>query len=263
MKYKLGIIGLGNMGSAILSGIQSDFDGRILVSTLDSPNINQENVDIIINDNKYLAQNCEYILIAVKPKDFETILQDIKPYITSQNVLISIMAGIKLSTLLESLPQIGSLARVMPNLAAKINQSCSGIAFYNASKEVQSFVVDLFSRIGKVVVLEEEKLDAVTAVSGSGIAYVYYFIDSLIKAGEKIGLSNDESRQMALQTVLGGVKMIYEHPNQKIEDMINAVCSKGGTTIEAINMLKNNDFEKTIEMAVKAAYKKSITLSKG
>ncbi|HEY8423392.1 MAG TPA: pyrroline-5-carboxylate reductase [Clostridia bacterium] len=261
MKYKLGIIGLGNMGGAILSGIENDFDGKILVSTLDPPKINKNNIDILY-DNKYLAQNCEYILIAVKPKDAPLILKEIQPFINNKNILISIMAGIKISTLLKYLPNIGSVARVMPNLGAKIGESCSGIAFYNASNTVQKFVIDLFKRIGQVVVLEEEKMDAVTAVSGSGIAYVYYFINSLIKSGEKIGLTREESRQLALQTVLGGVKMVIEHPDHNIEDMINAVCSKGGTTIEAINVFKERDFEKLIESAVSAAYKKSILLSK-
>ncbi|HEY8443455.1 MAG TPA: pyrroline-5-carboxylate reductase [Clostridia bacterium] len=260
MKYKLGIIGLGNMGSAILSGVENDFDGRILVSTLEPPKINIKNADVIF-DNVFLAQNCEYILIAVKPKDAPAILTEIAPYISNEQTFISIMAGIKISTILKYLPNIGTVARVMPNLGAKINQSCSGIAFYNASTEAQDFVTNLFSRIGKVVVLEEEKMDAVTAVSGSGIAYVYYFIDSLIKAGEKIGLSAEESRQLVLQTVLGGVKMVESHPNQKIQDMIDAVCSKGGTTIEAINTLKNYEFDKIIQTAVEAAYKKSIKLS--
>lgn len=260
MKYKLGIIGLGNMGGAILSGIKDDFEGRILVSTLDAPTLNTHNVEIIF-DNKYLAQNCEFILIAVKPKDSASILTEIAPYITNRQTLISIMAGIKISKLLKYLPNIGAIARIMPNLGAKINESCSGISFYNASQTIQDFVIYLFSRIGKVVILEEEKMDAVTAISGSGIAYVYYFIDSLIKAGEKIGLSSEESRQLTLQTVLGGVKMVQKHPNQKIQDMIDAVCSKGGTTIEAINTLKQHDFEKIIQTAVEAAYKKSIMLS--
>ncbi|HHW90099.1 MAG TPA: pyrroline-5-carboxylate reductase [Clostridiales bacterium] len=263
MKYKLGIIGLGNMGGAILSGVENDFEGRILVSTLDAPKINnndRKNIDII-NDNKYLSQNCEYILIAVKPKDSKIILKEIEPYITNQNIVISIMAGVKLASLIKSLPKAGALARVMPNLAAKIGQSCSGIAFYKASQTVQKFVIDLFKRIGKVVVLEEEKMDAVTAISGSGIAYVYYFIHSLIQAGQKVGLSEDESRKLALQTALGGVKMIETHPNQNIEDMVDAVCSKGGTTIEAIKTLKNQGFKKIIEQAVWAAYNKSINLS--
>src|SRR5690554_731926 len=104
MKYKLGIIGLGNMGGAILSGVENDFEGRILVSTLEAPKINnndRKNIDII-NDNKYLAQNCEYILIAVKPKDSKIILKEIDPYIANQNIVISIMAGVKLASLLKS-----------------------------------------------------------------------------------------------------------------------------------------------------------------
>ena len=105
------------------------------------------------------------------------------------------------------------------------------------------------------------KMDYITAVSGSGIAYVYYFIDSLIKAGQKVGLSQDEARALALQTALGGFKMIEAHPNQIIEDMIDAVCSKGGTTIEAIKTLKKQGFDKIIAEAVLAAYKKSIILS--
>lgn len=263
MKYKLGIIGLGNMGGAILKGLGSDFNGNILVSTLDYQNISKhyQNADFIY-DNKYLAQNCQYILIAVKPKDALTLLEEINPFISKKNILITIMAGIKISTILKSIPNIGSVARVMPNLAAKINLSCSAIAFYNATQEIKDVVFKIFNNIGKVIVVDESKMDAVTGVSGSGIAYVYFFIKSLIQSGEKIGLSNDESRELALQTVLGGVEMIKHFPQQDINDMIDAVCSKGGTTIEAIEVLKKHKFEEIIMDAVLAAYNKSIILSR-
>ena len=130
MKYKLGIIGLGNMGGAILKGVGTDFDGKILVSTLDYQNTikSYPNADFI-NDNQFLAQNCQYILMAVKPKDAPKILEEINQYITNKNIIISIMAGIKISTIARSVPNVGTVARVMPNLAAKINLACSGIAF--------------------------------------------------------------------------------------------------------------------------------------
>lgn len=263
MKYKLGIIGLGNMGSAILNGLNCNFYGKILVSTLDYQNIsaNYKNADFI-SDNKYLAQNCQYILMAVKPKDAPAVFEEIKPYITNQNVLISIMAGIKISKIIKNVPGIGAVARVMPNLAAKINLSCSGISFYNANQEIKDDVINIFSNIGKVIVLDENKMDAVTGVSGSGIAYVYYFINSLIQSGKEIGLTDDESREFALQTVSGGVEMIKHFHEQDINQMIDAVCSKGGTTIEGIEVLKKREFKKIISEAVLAAYKKSVNLSR-
>ena len=262
MKYKLGIIGLGNMGGAILNGL-GNFDGKILVSTLDYQNTikSYPNADFI-NDNQFLAQNCQYILMAVKPKDAPKILEEINQYITNKNIIISIMAGIKISTIARSVPNVGTVARVMPNLAAKINLACSGIAFFNETQQIKDFVVKIFENIGKVVVLDEDKMDAVTAISGSGIAYVYYFIRSLIESGKSIGLSDEESKQLVLQTVLGGVGMVKHFPEQNIDDMIDAVCSKGGTTIEAIEVLKEKNFEETINLAVSAAYKKSIILSR-
>ena len=263
MKYKLGIIGLGNMGGAILKGLSYDFDGKILVSTLDYQNISKhyQNADFVY-DNKYLAQSCQYILLAVKPKDALTVLKEINPYISNKNVLISIMAGVKISTILKNTPNIAAVARVMPNLAAKVNLSCSAIAFYNASQEIMDMVFKIFNNIGKAVIVDEDKMDAVTGVSGSGIAYVYYFIQALIQSGERIGLTNDESKELVLQTVLGGVEMIKHFSEQNINDMIDAVCSKGGTTIEAIEVLKKHKFDEIIMEAVSAAYNKSIIISR-
>ncbi|HEY8390768.1 MAG TPA: pyrroline-5-carboxylate reductase, partial [Clostridia bacterium] len=247
----------------ILKGLEHNFDGKILVSTLNYQNISQNypNADFVCN-NQFLAQNCQYILFAVKPKDAYNIFDEIEPFISQQNIIISIMAGIKISTIIKRLPKVGAVARVMPNLAAKINQSCSGIAFFNATQEIKDNVAKIFDNIGKVIFIDESKMDAVTGVSGSGIAYVYYFIQSLIDAGQSIGLTLEESKDFALQTVLGGVEMIKHFENQDINDMIDAVCSKGGTTIEAIEVLKKCNFKEIIMQAVSAAYEKSKILSR-
>lgn len=262
MKYKLGIIGIGNMARSILKGLEKDFEDNILLSSIDFENLAQlksHNIDII-NNNIYLAKNSQYIMLAVKPDSASVVLDEIKPYVTEKTVIISVMAGVKVSYIKNYLPNIKSAVRIMSNLAAKISQACTGISFYDADKEVKDFILKIFKQLGSVIVLDEDKLDAVTALSGSGLAYVYYYVDAMIKAGVNIGLSAEESRLIALQTFTGAVEMIRTN-NQNIEDMITAVCSKGGTTIEAISVFNQNNLQKIIDDGVTAAYKKSKKLS--
>ena len=174
------------------------------------------------------------------------------------------MAGLKKSTIKNALG-VGliKVARCMPNLPCSIGSGAMGIDMsdYNDNVDDTQFITMLFSCLGTVLSLPEEKLNAVTGISGSGPAYVFMFIDSLIDAGVKQGLTRDEATTLALQTVIGGAEMI-QNSDKSIEELIMSVCSKGGTTIEAVKTLEENNFRGIVNKAVEACVKRSEELSR-
>lgn len=260
--YKFGIIGCGNMAEAILSGalkekIIDSFDVLVYDTDIDKAMAFAEKYDVCLaNSNSDIAERAEYLLLAVKPQSFPNVASDLQKV----NFLISIMAGIKIETILKSIPSISALARIMPNAPVKVGLGMSGISYYNADNDNRCFVNTLFSSIGKVVEISEDKLDAVTAISGSGPAYVYYFIKSMIDAGVKIGLSEQESKILTHQTFLGATSL-SQNSEFDLDKLIDMVCSKGGTTIEAIKVFKEYKTDEIIEEAVKKCYERSLELS--
>lgn len=267
-RYKLGVIGCGFMAKAILKGVVlSDFINprKIIVSDPSNEKLNEINGELgveITPDNREVAAECEYLLFAVKPQSFDEVaegLNDIKV-----EKVISIMAGVKKSYIKNALG-VGLIrvARCMPNLPCSIGSGAMGVDMsdFNKNTDDTQFITMLFGCLGTVISLPEEKLDAVTGISGSGPAYVFMFIDSLIDAGIKQGLSADEAATLAVQTVLGAAEMV-QNSDKPIAELIKSVCSKGGTTIEAVKVLEENNFRGIVDKAVAACVERSKELSK-
>lgn len=265
--YKLGVIGCGFMSSAILKGVVlSDCirEKKIIVS-----DTTEENLDKIhylgvntTTDNRYVAENSEFLMFAVKPQNFQDVVKSLGGYCPDK--VISIMAGVKKNTIKNSLG-VGAVkvARCMPNLPCTIGSGALGIdmADFNKSTDDTEFISKIFDSLGTVVSLDEGKMDAVTGISGSGPAYVFMFIDSLVDAGVKNGLTKDEAKILAVQTVLGAAEMV-QREEESISELILRVCSKGGTTIEAVKVFQERGFGATIADAVDACVKRSAELSK-
>lgn len=264
LKYKLGVIGSGNMAQAIINGV-------ITSNILDKSDILVSDVDFVkLNDlalrglnttitNSEIIDNCDIIIIAVKPQTFrESLKRELTN--TKNELFISIMAGV---TLIELIATLGHdrVVRIMPNLPLMTGNGMSAICYANDECKYKNFVNNIFSSIGKTIEIDESKFDAVTAVSGSGPAYVFYFINSLIKGGIKAGLSEEEARQLAIQTTIGSSIMAGQ-TSIPIEQLINNVCSKGGTTIEAINHFISRDMKNTIIEGVIKCKNRSEELSK-
>lgn len=260
--YKFGIIGCGNMAEAILSGaiekkIIDSFDILVFDVNLDKAMAFAEKYDVCLaNSNADVAERAEYVLLSVKPQSFDEVAIDLK----NAKFIISIMAGVKIDTIKNKIPQLNAVARIMPNAPVKVGLGMSAISYRGANEANQTFVNTLFDAIGKTVNVEEDKLDAVTAISGSGPAYVYYFIKSMIDAGVKIGLSEEESRVLTYQTFLGATELSSQS-ELNLDTLIDMVCSKGGTTIEAIKTFRENNTDKIIEKAIDACYNRSLELS--
>ena len=258
--YKLGFLGAGNMAKAIARGI---IKSKILDASqiiMSDPNVT-ENVDGIkvISNNDIIFNECEYVLLAIKPQVFSSVIETINN--PNVNTIISIMAGVKMAKIKAAIPS-ARVIRIMPNLPASVGSGMAGIAIDNdAGRIANEFTKSIFDSVGETIFVEEKDLDAVTAISGSGPAYVYYFIQSMVKAGQKYGFSYEDSLKLTLQTFQGAIDMV-KNSNDSLDIMIDRVCSKGGTTIQAIDTYRHYDIENKIIEGMDKCKARSEELSK-
>ncbi len=266
-KFKLGVVGYGNMAGAILNGILKSkiIDKKnILVCDIDNDKLNLLDKEISkTNSNQEVFDNCEYILLAVKPQMFDSLL-DTQKYSTNASAIISIMAGKNIKTIKNKFVSKPTVVRIMPNTPCLVAEGMSGLVFDDTNDtELINFVTEVFNAIGKTMIITESQIDNVSSISGSGPAYSYMFINALIKAGMNIGLTFDEAKLLTIQTITGSCKMLENVTNtEEIDVLTDRVCSKGGSTIEAVKHLKSNDFDNIIDVAIKKCKQRNIELSK-
>ncbi|MBQ8426488.1 MAG: pyrroline-5-carboxylate reductase [Clostridia bacterium] len=259
-KFKFGVIGAGFMSTAIIKGIINA--GFIDCNDIIVSDMNQEQLDKVANlgvevtlNNKFLADNSEFVLFAIKPQNLQEVLMGIKDCDCSK--FISIMAGIKKDKIKSLLNRV-SVARCMPNTPCSIGMGAVGLDLSDYSNESDiNFIKNIFSSFAKVVLVSEDKLNAVTGVSGSSPAYFYLFLKGVVDAGIKHGLTEEDSKNLAVNTMVGAGKMVLDNPDKSLDDLINAVCSKGGTTIEAINVYRENNLDIITETAINACIKRA------
>ncbi len=263
-RFILGIIGGGFMACAIAEGaIGSGFlaPERIVVSEPNAKRaeiLRAKGVVCVCADNRAVAENCEYLLFAVKPQVFPEVASALSG--CDLPVLLTIMAGKTKEGIKAALgAPSAKIARAMPNLPCRVGEGMTGIDVSELSPKERAFVVGLFSSVGKVV--ETTRLNAVTGLSGSGPAYVYLFLQSLVKAGVEQGLGEEQARILALQTLKGSVRMVEEQPEKSLSELIAAISSKGGTTVAALGSFEKDGFEKIVSRAVSAAVKRAEELS--
>ena len=264
---KLGIIGGGFMAHAIVKGALASrclTPESVIVS-----DVNEDNLEKFkkmgchtTTDNKQPANDCEYLLLAVKPQNFPAVAEEIKGEQTEK--IISIMAGTDKKKISSLLPNAKQICRVMPNLPCSIGY---GMVAADVSdfplKEDIDFFERLFGSLGSYITTEESKMHAVTGISGSGPAYVFLFLKALTEAGKKQGLSEEEAKVLAAETVLGGVNMYkHEQGTTDIDTLIQRVCSKGGTTERAMLSFEKDDFLGVVDRAVDACVRRSKELGK-
>lgn len=263
MKFKkIGFIGCGKMAGAIIKGIlKSGFISadRILASKSNKDNIKEISeklgVKITLN-NKEIAEFGDIIFIGVKPNQVKTVLNEIKGIITSDKLIVSMAAGVKISDIENVLPY-SKIIRIMPNTPILVNEGMTGICGgKSVSENDLEQVLSIFNSIGKAVVVDETQMDIVTAVSGSGPAFFYKVINDIARAGEKLGMDYDKALILSIQTALGSAKMAL---NRQIpmEDLISNVATKGGCTFEGIEKMSESEefFYKVIKATAEKARK--------
>ncbi|MCD7846547.1 MAG: pyrroline-5-carboxylate reductase [Oscillospiraceae bacterium] len=258
---KAAIVGLGNMGGAILNGVVS---GGILpaeaIMGADKSDICRMKAEKLgvraVPDAGEAVSDADLVILAVKPQSLEALMSGIGE-VKKSAVIVSILAGKKISTLEGFFGSDAKIVRVMPNTPALVGVGMSGICRnQNVSDEEMSKVVEIFSSFGKAAVVDESLMDIVTGISGSGPAYVYMFIDALIKAGVAGGMDEASAKLFAAQTVKGAAEMVLKSDISPEQLKIN-VCSPGGTTIEAVKVLEEQGFENIVVKAVEACEEKS------
>ena len=263
MKDKVGFIGAGNMGEALIRGI---IGAKVLIpQDICASDLRDARIKLLqktyrikaFKDNKKIASQARIIILAVKPQNMEGVLAEIAPVINKKHLIISIAAGITTLFISEHLKDRVPVVRVMPNTPALIQGGASALARgKNATEGDLKSVQELFESVGKTVIVDESLMDAVTGLSGSGPAYVFLFIEALADAGVKMGLPRSVALTLSTQTCLGAAEMVLEtgeHP-AKLRDM---VTSPGGTTISGLHSLEAGGLRTTIMDAVEAATRRS------
>lgn len=263
-----GFIGAGNMANAIIKGMISSGAVRgddVMVYDIDSSKVEKACADYEVKpaaSAQEVAKSCSELVLAVKPYDFEKLLKSIDEALKENDpLIISIAAGNSTEYISSLLSYTPALARVMPNINATIGEAMSAYCTNGRVTEDQRDAVEkLCSSIGEVIALDEKFFSAFGVVAGTAPAFAYMFIDELARAAVKIGMNKKTALKIAAQTVLGSAKMIAqsgEHPYE----LVDRVCSPGGTTIEGVAALNENGFSNAVMQAVTAAFEKDKKLS--
>ena len=263
---KLGIIGCGNMGSAIAKGVLSKkilpFNS-IFISDKDASKVRglYKKFGIRLGANKEIAKKCDFLIIAVKPQDGRALLTSIAGELDNSKHLISIMAGVTISKIESLIKKRVAVTRAMPNMAALAGKSMTCIVHNKAVKN-KGMVQKIFSAIGDTMEIEEEDMNAVTGVSGSGPAYFLYLAEALGDAAMKLGLKKDKAMKLAAATLIGSGALL-EALELAPAVLKERIASKRGTTEAALRVLKSEKFKNIVIKAVNAAARRSKELSKG
>ncbi|MGM7635458.1 pyrroline-5-carboxylate reductase [Bacillus sp. Hm123] len=200
-----------------------------------------------------MFENSKIIVLAMKPKDAKTALETIKPFISPTSLIITLMAGVTIDFIERELNEPCGVIRSMPNTSAAVGKSATAIALnQHVSEEQKQKAISLFSSIGMTKIVKEEQLDAVTGLSGSGPAYIYYVVEAMEQAAEAIGLEKEISKPLIIQTLLGAAEMLSVSDG-KAEQLRKAVTSPGGTTEAGIRLLENQQVKEAFVNCIQEA----------
>ncbi len=267
---KLGFIGAGHMGEALLKGLITSGlykKNQIIISDIDSERLKaiSSRYDVTTTyNNKEIIKQSNVIILAVKPAVIEGVLIEIKGLLTPGKILISIAAGVTTSLIYKKIMKKVKLVRAMPNTPALVLMGAT-VLYFNPllNQKERELIKRIFESVGVVDLVEDEKLlDAVTGLSGSGPAFVAMFIDALSDGGVKMGLTKRMALRLAAQTVYGTAGLVLEgglHP----AEFKDSVSSPAGTTIEGVHQLERYGFRGSVISAVESAALRSREISRG
>jgi pyrroline-5-carboxylate reductase len=261
MNHKIAIIGGGNLGQAIAEGLISS--GFATASDLIITRRNTAALESLAgqgvqvsSDNAYAVQQAGWIIFAVKPFQIKSILEELKPVLDpARHTLISVISGIWIKDMQESLGNEFALFRAMPNTAIAIRESMTCICSYNTTPEQVAYVTAIFDLLGKTVFIEEQLMDAATVLGACGTAYAMRYIRANIQGGIEIGFNAKTAALIAAQTVKGAAELLLTqntHPEQEIDK----VTTPKGCTIAGLNEMEHQGFSSSLIRGLVASYKK-------
>lgn len=266
---KLAIVGCGNMGMAFArSFIQYDLvkkENLLLIEKNEERChlLAKEKEGVVVNTiNEEEITKADLVILAVKPQDFPSLASELKGKLQDQQVVLSIMAGIKISKI-QKLLDHKFIVRAMPNTPAMLGMGITGFTSAEGISIAKLFKVEnLINATGRSIYIEnEDMLDAVTALSGSGPAYFYYFVKHMVETGIAMGFDEGTSLLLVKQTMLGAYHLI-NNAEQDLDSLIKAVASKGGTTEAALNVFNHMHLDEAIQKGILAAETRGKELSK-
>jgi pyrroline-5-carboxylate reductase len=257
---KLVFIGAGSMAEAMISGIIEN-------KLMDAKNIwvtNKANKEKLSDlhqqygvtgsyDLQMLFDGADAIVLAMKPKDAAAAITEIQNYLSNEVLIISVLAGISINTIEVLTGKKLAIARAMPNTSAAVGKSATGIAVNNSVSTPQMETIKkLFETVGFAAFVPEEQLDAVTGLSGSGPAYIYYLVEAMEKGAAEIGLDQEIAKKLIIQTFIGAAEMVKVSPKES-KQLRKEVTSPGGTTEAGIKILEENHVQQAFIECMKAA----------
>ncbi|MCL4457442.1 MAG: pyrroline-5-carboxylate reductase [Nitrospirae bacterium] len=259
----IGFIGGGNMAEALIKGMTSQGMKDIIVSEPreDRRKYVEQTYGVKTTaDNKEIASSCSIIILAVKPQNMASALDEIKDGVTDDKTVVSIAAGITLSYLQSKL-NTKKLIRVMPNTPAIVQEGMSVMSLCEcfSDKDI-AMVREIFMSVGKVLTMPEKYMNAVTALSGSGPAFIALFVEAMIEGGVKMGINRSHAVELAVQTLLGTAKLLDTGMSpEKLREM---VTSPGGTTAAGLKVFEEKNIEDIVIDALHAAVRRAEELGR-
>lgn len=265
MQYKIGFIGCGNMGGALTRAVCRAIGGEnVAVCDYDKSKTTalQQNFGATPLSILELVEQSKFIVLGVKPQNMQETTAQMKAVLQNRNdaVIITMAAGVSISAIRTYLGENLPVIRIMPNTPAELGAGMILYTTQGVDEETENTFLQYFAKAGKTDKISEDKIDAASALSGCGPAFVYAFAEALADAGVECGVPRDKANTYAAQTLLGAAEMLlaFGHP----ADLKDAVCSPGGTTIAGIHALEDAGFRGAVMNAVTAAYKRTLELKK-
>lgn len=258
----IGLIGGGNMGEALILGTRKKFKIIINEANVERVKYLRSKYKISAVDLKSLAVRSDIIILAVKPQDLSLVLDQLAGHDLKNKIIVSIAAGITVGFIEGRLIQKARVIRTMPNMPALIGEGITAVCKgkWSTSKDVKD-VVTMLKGIGETLVVDENQMDAITAVSGSGPAYVFLFVECLIKAAQNLGLTSVQSKELVYKTLTGSTHLL-ENSTDDAAALRARVTSKGGTTQAATDVFLARQIEKMFTDALVAARNRAKELAK-
>lgn len=264
---KVGFIGTGNMGTAIIKGIaKSPLAKNIQIFATDK---NKDKLDALsdfgvtpLENARAIIKECKYVFLAVKPQMFEELLDDISDVVTENNVLVSIAAGITSEYIKRKTISNAKVVLVMPNTPLLVGEGATALSNAEPTSEEEfKFVVDIFSSCGDAEVISHDKMNEIIAVNGSSPAFIYLFAKGFIEYAKKVDIDEEVAKKLFAKALIGSAKMITDS-GHTIDELIKMVSSPGGTTLKGLDELYNGNLTGVVNKACEACTKRAYELSK-
>ncbi len=267
MLNKIGFIGTGNMGTAIIKGIlNSDFNDKVSVFATDVDKNKLEQISklgVTAFDNvKEICENCKYIFLAIKPQMFDELLDDIADFVTEDTVLISIAAGITDEYIRSKSINNAKVILVMPNTPLLLGEGATALSKNDTvTNEEFELVCNIFDSCGKTAVIDKSQMKEIIAINGSSPAFVYLFAKGFVEYAKSENIDEDVAKELFAQTLIGSAKMITDS-GFSIDELIKMVSSPGGTTLEGLEEFYKADLTGIVNKACSSCTKRAYELSK-